>query len=72
MKSEDQYELLQRINKIQKNEYVYDTSDEYSEDEYKSKYDKDIHELNDKLDDRINELKKKELVNSHHPHDRYL
>jgi len=52
----DQEDLLQRIDKIKNNED--DVPDDYSEGDYKSKYDKEIETLSYELDDTINHLKR--------------
>lgn len=58
MKNEDRDELFEKIEKIKNNHFEM----EYSEDDYKDKYSKDIEYMSMELDGEIERVRKRRII----------
>jgi hypothetical protein len=58
MKNEDRDELFEKIEKIKNNHFEM----EYSEDDYKDKYSKDIEYMSLELDGEIERVRRRRLI----------
>ena len=58
MKNEDRDELFEKIEKIKNNHFEM----EYSEDDYKDKYSKDIEYMSLELDGEIERVRKRRII----------
>ena len=58
MKNEDCNELFEKIEKIKNNQFEM----EYSEDDYKDKYSKDIEYMSMELDGEIERVRRRRII----------
>ncbi|MEK9698037.1 MAG: hypothetical protein VW270_19870 [Candidatus Poseidoniales archaeon] len=58
MKNEDRDELFEKIEKIKNNHFEM----EYSEDDYKDKYSKDIEYMSLELDGEIERVRRRRII----------
>jgi hypothetical protein len=58
MKNEDRDELFEKIEKIKNNHFEM----EYSEDDYKDKYSKDIEYMSMELDGEIERVRRRRII----------